>query len=191
MIVRGKYARANEPVWGRVARVQPFLEDLRDVANVLGLVVVGRSDQRWNGISMESMISMVQSDFGIHKLHSLMVRVFPCRAYLRRWQRYFAEGGHLLPSGDDDMRCETDGNVSATELFHRLAALGVSQSDLALVLRVSSSFVCLLRHDRRRWPPGVLRRVMLFLNAVESSVVGTIDGPWQPLGEPLQSAVLR
>ena len=57
-------------------------------------------------------------------------------------------------------------------------------ADLARVLGVTRTFVYHAKHGRRRWPYGYLHRIATFLDAAQASVVGVLDGPWQPLERP-------
>ena len=189
-IVRTGYARVNEPEQECLAKVPSFLQDVYDIAEVLGVDLVGTSYDRPDGIGMEDMVKRGRSLYSYYSLCWLRVRGLPRQTYLREWCRHFADGDRCPPSSNGGICHEAAVEPDARELLERSVALGITQADLAFVLGVAPSLVCMFKHGRRRWPPGFLHRIKTFLDAAEAAVVGTIDGPWQPLEDrPRRSRV--
>ena len=185
-MVRAGYVRADAPEQEFVAKVPQFFGDLRNVAHALGVVVMARGSQDRDVMALEKMISMARFPSLYYNLCWLAVKVCPGREYLLAWQRYFAAGNHNSPKGGGAVRFQALGETCAKNLLDRMAALGLTLVDLAIVLGVTPTYICQLRRSSGRvWSPKLLRSAT-FINAVEGAVVGTLDGPWQPLEAPPQ-----
>jgi hypothetical protein len=183
-VVRAGYMRVNESEQECLAKVPSFLQDVYDIAEVLGVDLVGTSGDRPDGIGMEDMVKLGLSLYSYYSLCWLQVRGLPRQTYLHEWYRHFADGDRRPPSDNGGICCEAAVEPDARELLERSVALGITQADLAFILGVAPTLVCMFKHGRRRWPPGFLHRIKTFLDAAETAVVGTIDGPWQPLEDP-------
>ncbi|MGD0901242.1 MAG: hypothetical protein ABR915_25720 [Thermoguttaceae bacterium] len=148
--------------------------------DALGVFIIGAGAGLRGEIDLETMMLMANWESGLERLSMTRIRALRRYAFVSAWAQHFAYCADTPPAGNGDAREEAD----TKRLLQRSAALGITMADLASILRVSPTFVCMLKHGRRRWRPEFPRRILTFLNAAEAAVVGTIDGPWQPLENP-------
>ena len=178
LLVKCGYATAREPEVEQRRKLPEFLRDLDNIAGALGVDVHFR--HCWHGyyLALEDMRRWARVDSGVDSLPAFRVIIGASERYLWHWSRYFAESEGYQSQTGRSADYVAAGNAEADELFVHSDRLGITQRQLAVVLNVSSSQVCRLRHGRRRWPPRLLAQAATFVAGAESHVVGTVQGHW-------------
>ena len=178
LLVRCGYAKARESVAELKKKLPPFLKDLKDVADALG-VDVGSRDL-WYGRyrSLEEMQSSARCELGLENLLSVRVVIGASENYLWRWNQFFAKSERYQSPTSRSADYVATGNAGADDLFVRLDRLGLTQRQLAIVLNVCPSQVTRLKLGQRRWSSRLLAQAETFVAGAESHVVGTVQGRW-------------
>lgn len=141
-----------------------FLDDLREVCEVLGLTVVGLGPNAGGWLGLEDMVTLAGSKAGVGQLLPVHLRVYGPEDYLRRWRTYFAEkGGFAHIPGDDGRDTQLDSQKHLGDFSTRIRLAGFKQVELARRLGVSQPFVSQLLNNDRPWPPSVQARAEAIL----------------------------
>lgn len=134
-----------------VDRIADFLDDLGELAEMLGLIVVGiNRDQAW--FDLKKLKQLAASPVGLITLDRVHVRIHAKADFLCRWNQFF--GWH---SGAE-VRTETP-IARVTELAHKLKEHNISIRRFAKeCLHKHHTYVLrLFKQDETRWPAGLLQ----------------------------------
>lgn len=134
-----------------VDRIADFLDDLGELAEMLGLIVVGiNRDQAW--FDLKKLKQLAASPVGLITLDRVHVRIHAKADFLCRWNQFF--GWH---SGAE-IRTETP-IARVTELAHKLKEHNISIRRFAKeCLHKHHTYVLrLFKQDETRWPAGLLQ----------------------------------
>jgi hypothetical protein len=160
---------------GRLTR--QFLADLAEVAQLLGLTVVGleRTTGAWLTLSQVREIAELSS--GLKSLNQIHLRIYGPEDYLERCRCVLAErGGFSAIPGSDSSPILPDTDVlladPGVDLRVRLQRVGLSQDDLAQHLGVSKSFISKLLGGKKAWPEGMWQRAEAFVEAATDASGG-------------------
>jgi hypothetical protein len=148
--------------------VRQFLAELAEVAQLLGLTVVGLTRTTGAWLTLAQVREIADQSGGWQGLSQVHLRVYGPEDYLDRCRRVLAErGGFSTIPGADGLPLSTDTEVlladPGVDLRVRLQRAGLSQDDLARHLGVSKSFVSKLLAGKKAWPEGMRERAEAFV----------------------------
>jgi hypothetical protein len=151
---------------GRVAR--QFLGELDEVAQLLGLTVVGLARTTGAWLTLAQVQEVAGLSGGWKALNQIHLRVYGPEDYLERCRGVLSErGGFSAIPGADGSPILPDSDLPpgdvAADLRVRLRRAGLSQDDLARHLGKSKSFISQVLNGKKPWPPGLRERAEAFV----------------------------
>jgi hypothetical protein len=160
---------------GKWAAVRSFLTELRNLAELFGLVAAGwdRDPDRW--YTPDDLIALTRKQAGRAVLGRCLLQVYTPADYLVRWRRYFADrmGFSHIPGGADEAERapEPDTGVprieSAADLDVWMCRVGMTDQELAKRLGNTRSLISGYRSGRRSWSRRFQARVQAVVAAWE------------------------
>ena len=146
--------------------VRAFLGDLADLAELLGLIVVGiaRRDEQW--LSLKRLREIVDLPDTLAIMSEIHLRVYGTEDYLDRIRDVLAERAQFSIPGSDNKEISNEGPLlgdANLDLKVRLRRAGLSQRALADHLGVSASFLSQVLKGKKHWPEGLKRRAEDFV----------------------------
>jgi hypothetical protein len=161
--------------------IRSFLGHLREVGEVLGLIVVGLAPNgEW--LDLPTLIALAHTRHGVEQLLAVHLRVYGPEDYLARCRDHFSERGHFadIPGGESGAGDNGHPQVAVglADLSTRLRAAAIKQIELAQALGVSQPYVSQLMTSSRPWPEQARQRA----EALLAERTGT-SGMMAPEGE--------
>ena len=147
--------------------VDRFLDDLSDLASLLGLVVVG-VDRQNHFVDLDRLRSLGATPAGRRQRERLHLRIYTAADYLERWQSLFHPNGSPATS-------PTPVSDEMAALQSMMKRKRISQRRLASGIGADHSFLSKLLRRDKPWPEGLLQKAQHWLDQQE--------GP-QPAGKP-------
>lgn len=163
---------------GNRSFVLTFLNDLANVANILGLVVAGIHPRTGMWLSLEAMRKIAQVRHGDRELDAVHLRVYGQEDYLDRCRDWLIKRGSFAlipgrqledPEGEED---RPEGGESGFNLRLQMRQAGLTQRGLAQHLGVSEPFVSKVMNEERPWPERMRERAERFVAGVSEGISG-------------------
>jgi hypothetical protein len=165
---------------GRITR--RFLAELEEVAELLGLTVVGLARRTESWLTLAQVREIAELSDGMKSLGQVHLRIYGPEDYLQRLRRALEERGDfsVIPGGDGPpIPPEGDALLGdgGGDLRVQLRQAGLSQEDLARHLGVSESFVSQVLNGKKQWPAVMRERAEAFLGAaIQSGGSDEVEG---------------
>jgi hypothetical protein len=143
------------------ATIRRFLADLKVVAGILGLTVVGfhSRDRRW--VDFQALVAMARINGGIDQIEELSVRIYGPPDYHDRLRRYLEQQGRMRipsPNGTAESALTEDLHRPNQDFRMRMQRLRMSQAELARTLGCSQPFLSKVFACDRPWPDGMFEQ---------------------------------